>query len=56
MPSTSEKQRKFMAVVNAYQRGEARNVGSEVRKAAGSMTSRQSRDFMRKPKRSKSRG
>ena len=48
MPATSEKQRKFMALVHAYQQGKIKDVSPEVKKAAGSMSEESSHDFMEK--------
>lgn len=47
MPAKSEKQRRFMAMVHEFQvRGG--KASSQVRKAASSMTEKQSHDFMHK--------
>ncbi len=50
MPATSEKQQGFMALVHAVQTGKRskKSVGGKVAKAAGSMTEKQSHDFMKK--------
>ena len=48
MPAESEKQRKFMALVNSYQQGKTSDVSPEVKKAAGAMSEKVSHDFMHK--------
>ncbi len=44
-PATSVKQRRFMGMVHAAQKGELEHPSAEVEKAAGSMTQKQSKDF-----------
>ena len=46
-PAKSEKQRRFMAMVHNYQT-KGGSASPQVKKAAGSMTSQQSHDFMHK--------
>ena len=50
MPATSEKQQGFMALVHAVQTGKRskKGVGENVTKAAGSMSEKQSHEFMKK--------
>ena len=45
MPSKSKKQRKFMGMVHAVQKGDMKSPSKEVSKTAGSMTTKQSGDF-----------
>lgn len=49
MPAVSEKQRKFMALVNAFQKGKVKKkVGNKVENASKSMSVKQTEDFMHK--------
>lgn len=45
MPAVSKKQRKFMGMVHAVQKGDIKAPSKEISKAAGSMTAKQSKDF-----------
>lgn len=53
MPATSDKQRKFMAMVYRTKKEGGRAPSREVAKAARSMTTAQARDFAKKSKRSR---
>jgi hypothetical protein len=45
MPAVSKKQQRFMGMVHAYQKGELKDAPKSVKKAAGSMTKKASKDF-----------
>jgi len=48
MPAKSEKQRRFMALVRAYKRGEVSDVSESVKRAAESISDKDATDFMKK--------
>lgn len=46
MPSTSKAQQKFMQMVMAQKHGQVKNPSEKLKKAARSMTEKQTREFM----------
>jgi hypothetical protein len=49
MPAKSKKQRKFMGMVRAVQKGELKNPSPKAKKAAGSMTKKAVKEFAATP-------
>lgn len=49
MPAKSKKQRKFMGMVHAVQKGEIKAPSAKVAKAAKSMSKKSSKDFAKTP-------